>query len=257
MVMGKQETGNDYAPFRDELSEANIDSSGYFSRITTFENNPDLVIRIRKQKSYNYFSKIQGVNVLAVNRCELLKLEKHGLTLPRFMSVLGAIGKLNPVTYFIITDRIYGVDLRQLRYSELSQDELANATKQIDTSFTGIASYLHERSRKSGWYIADASYNVRHTQFMYGRRRGETESRVYYVDLGPTLQYYSVDDISFPDYYEVAVRDLYYLISSTERRLNSVLDDSRVTLSALLLDLYPKSWWLKELINSEGRFLRL
>lgn len=155
------------APFRNLIDS---DVSEMFSEI---ENNPNKVIRAESFGELNerYDNKIEIIELTKIAKKLFNELEeKYGIFTPTDF-LIGKNKEGDKVVYSIV-EKIEG---RNLEEAELSTEVITKS----ETLYASVAKYFFDKSHEGGLYLCDINNP---SQFVYGRKHGEQEDKVYLID---------------------------------------------------------------------------
>jgi len=162
-------------PFREPLSK-----SGLAYEIKKLSSNPDKLVREwdLKRQDQSVEDARKGIEMFR-------KMEKcYGIAIPKMDLV---VGKANDrIKLFTVLDKIEGENLANIAvFSPEDKDEL-------DKFFTALAQFYFDVYQKGGEYWLDyGTY-----QLVYGHKKGESENRVYIVDVEPRYDVYNKAGLS-------------------------------------------------------------
>jgi len=105
--------------------------------------------------------------------------DEYGFNVPNMDIVIGPSEHDKNARVYIVTDRIHGPELKDKQFSPT---ELPTARETLDNFFGSMTQYYWDVSRQGGDYNDDLAQHNR--QFIWGRRKGETEDKIYLADLG-------------------------------------------------------------------------
>lgn len=92
--------------------------------------------------------------------------------------------------------------------------------------YSSITQYFWDVYQEGGWYLDDLVRDG--SQFVYGRRKGEKEKRIYFVDIEPRLDYLDTKNpLTHMNLFISAFEWLTELVLFMEHRLGTKLDFSR------------------------------
>ncbi|QQG44652.1 MAG: hypothetical protein HYW86_01940 [Candidatus Roizmanbacteria bacterium] len=188
-------------------------------RITegTYDNRP--LGSLKNQLKSTQYEYIEGRKILQ-------RLNDHyHIPVPDFDIVIGS-GNDQQVTYYTIVDKISGKDLE---YCSIKPREMKHVKKLVDELYGSIAQYLWDTYQEGGWYLSDLVKDD--SQLVYGKKKGEKQKRIYFVDIEPRLEYLDLQDSrTHTQVLILAFNWLYEMIKSREYEFGSKLRHARQTL---------------------------
>lgn len=207
------------SPFLYSLLESDLYSEYETSDIRRMRELPHKFVRVASDSPENLASYLE-------NRRILQSLPgKYGIAVPDFEIVIGPRAG-QEVTYYTLVDKVYGYEME---YHDIKPKDIKHVRKLVDVLYSSIALYFWDVYREGGWYLDDVIRD--NSQFVYGKRKGEKEKRIYLVDIEPRLEYL---DVSKPESHERlfinAFNWLYELMKTMEYRVGSKLELTRATL---------------------------
>jgi len=157
-------------PFREPLSDSDLAYT-----IKRLSSNPDKLVREWDLEQYGQsvedarkgiemFRKMERLYGIAVTKMDLLIGKSHGR-----------------VKLFTIVDKIEGANLAY-GVKELPQ----SAREEVDMFFANLAQFYFDILKRGGEYWWDYGTH----QLVYGHKKGESENRVYIVDVEPRYYVY-------------------------------------------------------------------
>lgn len=161
-------------PFNQPLIDTGLSSSG---KISQLQNNPDAYIREKRI-----------LRSLQNERTRYLKgkwlfdelQQRYGINIPDRHIIIGADSLSgNNISIYIATDRIYGKNLGDPGVFEGLRK--TTHVPKLDRFYTAVTQYYRDKYLSGEEYLSDF-FNE---QFVYGRRRNDTEDQIYLVDLDP------------------------------------------------------------------------
>ncbi len=178
MSENKQLPEND-ACFKSSL----VDTEPYFrGSIKTLKDNPEKIIRLSKSNAKRGETE-QEYHVAGKKLFYELR-DKYGIAVPDIELVAHLInGEKAMVT---VTDMIDGKNLDEVTFGENNRV----AAEQYENFFDGMTKCCIDKFFEEGLYIAD----LKNEQFVYGKRKGDKEDKIYYVDVDPILDKYDPSD---------------------------------------------------------------
>lgn len=235
-------------PFKSPLVE-----SGYKSQlddIRALKSDPEKIVRVSRY----HFPK----DFAARHKKIFDKLKnEYGINVPNVNFVIGPGEKGDIPRLYIVTDRIHGTKLEDKKFDP---DELSSARDKLDNLFSSIIQYYWDVSRQGGDYNDDLYTR----QFIWGRRKGDTEDKIYLVDLGLRIIQHGLDEGSngyllqcigepYPLYRPGVWGDMVYL----ERKHNIRLSKARQKLGQFMGDILSKGplWELDKTVASDMKAL--
>lgn len=196
----------------------------------TLANNPEIVIRIGKIEFHKIGDPIYNVHI--ENRDILNRLRNlYGIAIPEFDLIIGAIDEDH--VFYTVTERIHGHTLRDKVYD---QQEIQSAKSKLEIFYSSLVQYFRDVFKNGGWYISDLVHAANwsgNAQYVFGRTCRDPEDKIYFVDLGPCLEWHDVDneDLWLFDFH---LPRLLEMIKETEEKLGSKLQKARQTFNTFL-----------------------
>lgn len=162
------------SPFSEPVQESEFD------RLLEFKMNPEKVIHRRggidSESSFKLYR--EGQKIFKIMR------EKYHISIPEFNYVFAppeSGSKANFVVY-TVRDKIHGTPLNE----KLSENDDSLRVK-LDIFFTNLFRFYQDIYTEGGNYLNDLPPQ----QFVYGRKRGESEDSVYLIDTDPWYSTFS------------------------------------------------------------------
>ncbi len=177
----------DKTPFRSPLIESGYEGSAV--DIKALKCNPEKIVRVSSHIAYP-----QDLQPWLFRHKKVIdKLHnEYGFNIANMDIVIGpSEDKDGFPRVYIITDRIYGSVLRDKTFHP---SEIPAAKDILDSFFSSMVQYYWDVARLGGDYNYDLAQN--NQQFIWGRRKGESEDRIWLVDLGVQIAHHNVDFVS-------------------------------------------------------------
>lgn len=223
-------------PFKSPLVE-----SGYKTQIEdirTLKDDPEKIVRVSSHYNPNNLQPLYARHKKVIDR-----LTVYGFNVPNMDIVIGPNEDAKHARVYIVTDRIHGPELKDKQFSPA---ELPAAKETLDSFFTSMTQYYWDVSRQGGNYNDDLAQH--NTQFIWGRRKGEIEDKIYLVDLGEQTELHELDAGSNNHllrclYYEGVEpygHGLWEDITYMERKHHIRLDGARKKLGEFMDDLLSR-----------------
>lgn len=161
-------------PFRERLMDGGVsDIHEGRGKLNALENHPNKIIRIEgfHQLKERYKNKIEVYELVRIAKKLYEELEtKYNIPTPvRFFIGKDATGK--EVVYSVV-DKIEGTNLGNVERS-------SEVAAQTEILYTSIAKYFFDKLQEGGYYLTDINSP---RQYVYGRKSGEQEDKIYLVD---------------------------------------------------------------------------
>ncbi len=202
---------NPELPFLGNLKGADFAPEKGF-KIKTLENNHDIVIRVstyigesEKEKKHRIEHYKKGEKYFA----ELQ--EKYNIRIPKTQFVIGKDEHGYPALYTII-ERVHGKNLDERTSGE--NDDVY--IEELEELYINLLRYFEDKHSTNEDILNDFD-NV---QFVYGKRKNETENHIYLVDVDPTYGSHSSE-------YAYFLFQMAKMITEAEKSLGEKLLDAR------------------------------
>ena len=217
-------------PFKEQLvSSGFVSQVGETQKLMVLNSAPEKIIRVGwfaiqeiGDPTYNYYTE---------NRNVLKRLRDHyGIAVPEFSLVIGAYqGKPR---FYTVSERVHGPRLSEKVYSP---QEVESARDKLEHFYSGLVRYFRDLYTNGGWYIADlveAGNWSGTAQYVFGKTRGDSDERIYFVDLGPCLEWHARSGDLRP--FDFQLPKLFGMITEIESKLGSRLQNARENFSEFL-----------------------
>lgn len=157
--------------------------------------------------------------------------ERYGIAVPRVDTVvgyyarpedkIGNFGKKFPGEPYIfkIVDRIYGKSLDRIH---LSRKGARKAQAKFDQFYVALANYAWDKHQNGEEGLVDM-FHGNNEQFMYGRRKGETEDRIFLVDVDPFVHPFNKDPKDVGRTFDI----LDHMLLNAEGKIGLTLNSAR------------------------------
>ncbi len=227
-----------------EFDKMSMDALGanYSARLMTPINRPDVIVRVSDKLGQLVERDFKNIK----QQLEILET-RYGILIPRHEVVVGpAVSPGQKKTYYLVTDRIYGQSLDLKFYNE---DEKDQAKAMLNDLYPRIARYLLDTFLEGGLYIDDIAFG--NEQYVYGRRKGESEDLIWFSDIGPLL----MDVASRSPEPLRKMEKLFEMVAQSERYLGQQLSGARETIVNLLKTISEEDedyWRMLELRRKIG-----
>jgi hypothetical protein len=224
------------------INSAFQDSSGE-NRIRTFKNNPNKIVRVDAFEGRKVQEIIEEYS-MARSLFEELHT-KYGFDIPSIEYVIGQSPQ-KVKSIFTITDKIHGTDLYRLSPGSQTSSEKDRIYSLLATHYDALSGYYTDKYRHGGKYLSD----LKNSQWVLGKRSGETADRIYLVDLDP---YYDEYDSLNPtkqqaeDFYHDLLQVYVDIYDMEEKFPDYYFDTSRHSLRTLLVSMASGDSFYKEL----------
>lgn len=179
-------------PFRGNLENSNFPGD-YYKALYQLQQDPEKIVRLIELQRLGAMQVLgpeptklaAPEKYLALAKAHFSELnEKYGVANSGFWPVIGHDKRGEPAAY-IVTEKVHGLNLH---------DALINPNSTLinkaDDMLAGLGRYYHDVLTNGGMFI----YDLRIEQFIYGHKAGETEDKLYLVDLDPHLMEYPPAD---------------------------------------------------------------
>lgn len=156
-----------------EVPFRSLVSSGISEMFSEIESNPNKVIRTESfdELDERYNNKIEITELTKITKKLFKELEeKYGIPTP--VDFLIGKNKEGDKVVYSIVDKIAGRNLEEVEPS-------VEVITKSDALYASVAKYFFDKSNEGGPYLCDINNP---SQFVYGRKHGEQEDKVYLVD---------------------------------------------------------------------------
>lgn len=213
------------------------DFGNHADQIKELTSRPDLIIRavpIRKDKMDEW----KKLFLESEERFEELN-SNYNIKVPSRKFVIGEVinpsftnKKDNYATFFTVTDKIIGSNLDDISYKPEERDM---AKRKLDTFYSNLTRYFSDKYKNGGLFARDIARNE---QYVYGRKKGDTEDHVYLVDIDPGFLPFNHPAFPNPEEtYLEYLRKVLFMISQSEQKLDGRLTESREKLKTTINEL--------------------
>lgn len=203
-------------PFRDTIVDTNFDQ-----RIKSLQNDPEKILRFDELKR----SVVEATQHYDLSKRLFYELrDKYGIAVPSIQTILGydQAGKASTI---IVTDRIHGENLDSTIFQT---DEAAYARTKLEHFLDGLVQYYIDKFSQETVCIGD----IKNLQFVYGKRKGDAEDQIYFVDIEPFIMNHSAGKLEVN--FLVQLQSLATMIEEAEYKLHVAgLADSTNELTAV------------------------
>lgn len=154
-----------------------------YKNIQSLVNRPDLVVRVGPYLGQKREGKYTGQRYIEMYKKgkELLDefREKYGFAVPSVNNLIGE-AEQGYSDYlpriFTVTDRVYGNNLEEL----LPAFTTEKLKEELEALYLKLINYFQDKVGKH-----DVLEDIDNAQFMYGKKKGDTDDRIYFVDIEP------------------------------------------------------------------------
>ncbi len=171
MMEETPKTNKNELPFSGKLIDSDVtEKNRGFGKLNEVENNPNKIIRI--VRGYDEFvdnNKI--IELIRADKKLFKELETEYDILVPADFLIGKDKKGDKIAYSIV-DRIHGKNLEKV-------DRSNEVAVQVEALFASVAKYFLDKFVKNSLYLCDIG-NLE--QYVYGRKNGEQEDKIYLVD---------------------------------------------------------------------------
>lgn len=172
-------------PFNTPLVESGYRATG--DDIRALKSDPEKIVRVSETYSPDNLP-----TWLARHKKIIDKLKnEYGFAIADMDMVIGPGVYKDTQRVYIVTDRVHGPMLRDKQFSP---GEIPAAKEELDKFFSAMIQYYWDVTRQGGDYNPDLAQH--NTQFIWGRRKGESEDKIYLVDLGVSIEHHDLDPFS-------------------------------------------------------------
>lgn len=156
-------------PFKDELVPSGL--RGQNTEIKQLKDSPEKLVRINPEQRRSI-----GEIVLRYSKGRELvyELRDYGIATPDFDIIIGRNGN-EAKTAFVVVDKIEGTSLFEAPRRELEK------------FFLSMIKYFKDKYEKREPFLWD----LKDEQFLYGRKKGDSQNHIYLVDTDPQFCEYS------------------------------------------------------------------
>lgn len=159
-------------------------------------------------------------------KMEFDKLRKdYGVNVVQVDEVIGK-NEYGRVKMFLIVDDIEGVRLDEVHETPSFSDKTVAET---DSFLTGVLSYLFDAYRSKKLFLSDLGEL---NQYVYGHKAGESQDKIYLVDVEPYLS--KPEDEYYRNNFQHNLLNFFTMLGRFERRLLPTADLSLPKLRAKL-----------------------
>ena len=201
-----------HSPFKEEL----VSSEFKRNRIKKFISDPEKIVRIHSTGAP--LEVLRKEIEIGKTIFEDLRNIYH-VPIPNFEFVIGPyINEEIPFAYTWI-ERVHGENLAGITFSAEQKERAKN---QLDALYSSLVQYFRDAYEEKRTYLSDVT---KPEQYVYGKRRSDSQDSVYLVDL----DYFRNNDFSTADSYEAFfnnARWLYFDIKNMEKKVGIPLNNA-------------------------------
>ncbi len=214
---------HELVPFNSLVIEKSFIEPGVpIQDIYTLEDSPEVIIRAGLDNAYaeghygdyNYHEHLDNRDIL--NRLR----DHYGLAIPNFHIVIGGNNR-----FYMVTQRIHGVNLHLKKFRKSEKDE---AEAKLAKFYSTLTDVLIDTSNTGGKMIGDLTRagadQSGNRQWVYGKRKGDSENQVWLVDLGPVVEEFMPHDGFF---FGNQFPWLFDMVLETEKKLGCKFTNAR------------------------------
>lgn len=224
------------------------------NNVLVLENNPDTVVRASFPDHYtndksDFWHEEQLNNRVILNNLRSL----YGILVPNFHIVVGGERQ-----FYIVTERVHGPNLHDKSFKP---EEKNDAKEKLGTFYSSLTQYIIDTCNSGGWMICDLvgaeAGTSGNKQWVYGRRKNDTEDQVWLVDLGPGVEYYEPQTGLF---FQKQLPYLFEMILESEGKLGCKFREARRKLLDYMAEAqsrFPHPDWRAQEIESFFRKIRI
>ena len=177
--------------------------------IKSLKDDPEKIIR------FNHIGNGIKAEIREYNTSKNLFYElrdKYDIAVPDIENLINT-NDAGQKSMIIVTDRIHGKNLDQVTFEE----EDATVVEKYENLFDNLIQYHIDKYNNNELCIGD----LKSEQFVYGKRKGDEEDMMYYVDVEPFFSKYERDkETGYSRRFFSTLSNLIHMIETAEKKIN-------------------------------------
>ena len=188
-------------PFKEPLIDSGVDKEN--GKIKTFENNSEVFVKEIPMKDNNPSKVLDGYSA-ARRMCKKV-CAKYDFAIPDVNYVIGKSSpekrKESENSIYQIKERIHGFELNNLGANNLSKKEIPKFLEDAEKTIIAMLQYILDTSKTGGLWMHDIFHG---RQWAYGTKAGETEKKMYLLDVDDFTPYGFPQEFYLEEVFEMA-----------------------------------------------------
>lgn len=180
--MNSPESKSDLTPFRDTLKKAPFSKGMETKPIMFLTHDPEVIVRVDKEYILRGRTREEKLEMYLACRDAFKQFNDHyKIPVVKHDVVIGENpGHPDQPIFYTVSELIHGHSLKYIHYQP---EEKAAVREKLEHLYSALAEFIWDIYQKGGWIIDITHPEAQNSQFVWGRKKGETKDQIYLTDV--------------------------------------------------------------------------